>query len=460
MKPLYSNFGKDEVIIVKGNEVADFKKVMADETAAKEDAPGFHARFAPSASARWMTCTASIPLVEELMKHARIVESGSSKYADLGTAMHSAGEWVLSDPTREAIPDSIGFVCPDTGITITDSMAEIVEVYVETIRDKLAEEPGSILLLERRFHLHEECSGSVDATILATRKLMIEDLKTGTGHFVDPRHNYQLGIYAAAAYKEFQDFFDFDTISAGIIQPPLNNIKHVIYVPDELKKIEEEVVAVIDQVNEGKTRFMPSEDACRWCPAKPLCPAFNRKTVSRAIEDFANVYNPGEDDTPTSDFEAKFLGADGDDIAKAMDWGDRLELVTMLELWVKSVKEQTTEMLYTDQIPEDDSLAGKFKVVTGRAGNRVYTDDRCHARLARKFKLKKSESMKSTPLGPTGMQTAIKKKVPDLKAKEIKEYVNRYVTCAPGGKTIVPFDDPREALSSTASAVTDFADAE
>ena len=418
-----------------------------------ENQPGFHARFAPSASERWMTCTASVVLIEELLKHARIVDPPSGSAAANGTAMHSGGEWVLSDPAREAIPDVIGFECPDTGIVISEDQAEIIEEYVDTIREKLAEEEGSELFLERRFHLHDECSGSVDATIIAPRKLSIEDLKTGTGYFVNPKNNYQLGIYAAAAYKELADFFDFDTISAGIVQPPLSNTQHVLYVPDELKKIEEEVITVIDRVNEGKTEFKPSAEACRWCIAKPLCPAFNRDKVSRAINDFDDVL-PVEAETPRADFMSMALLDD------ELDWGDRLELVEYLELWIKAVKEQTTEMLYTDVIPKGDTLGGKFKVVTGKAGNRVYIDETSHAKLARKYALKKSESTATKPLGPAAMEKAIKKKVPELKGKEIKAAVSKYVFQPPGGKTIVPIDDPREALSSTASAVADFADVE
>ena len=69
--------------------------------------PDAHARFAPSASGRWLNCPGSIPLSEQLLSDGKIPADTSGDAAKRGTAMHDASENHLlagTDPRNYSDP--------------------------------------------------------------------------------------------------------------------------------------------------------------------------------------------------------------------------------------------------------------------------------------------------------------------------------------------------------------------
>lgn len=411
-------------------------------------------KFSPSAAGRWMTCTASPLLIDELIREKRIpARSASGDAALRGTAMHSGAQHVLMDDTRDAKTVIPGFKCKETGITLGAEHAEIVDRYVELVREKLRNDDG-FLIIEKKVQLSEDCFGTVDAGIVSAKRLRVWDLKTGTGKIVFARDNFQIGIYGAGLLRELEDLYDFKTIELGISQPSLDHVDRVIHSRDSLREIEHQVLDTIGRIEKGDVDFAPSEDTCRWCPAAAFCPSIKRGKIDVALADFGEVVK-------SEDREIEIIAAKSYDANEDLDWGKRLEIVSLLKVWCKEVEDTAKRMMLNGQVPEGDSMNEKFKVVVGREGNRAWRSPADNVgELARRFKLGVDQIFEPpTPKSPSAMEKVIATSpaAAELKKREITAIVNELTVREAGSPTIVPAGDPRPPVDRTQAAIKDFA---
>src|SRR5690606_36526630 len=141
-----------------------------------------HATLSPSASARWLRCTASAGAYDGAER---------SEDADEGTAAHTLAARALESGAPAARwPGDKSDVCNDDGsvrrtFEVTDEMATCVQVYVNAIRDRLH---GTAQLLgEQKVDTGLESAafgkitGTGDAIVLSPTVGLIElhDLKYG-----------------------------------------------------------------------------------------------------------------------------------------------------------------------------------------------------------------------------------------------------------------------------------------
>ena len=107
---------------------------MSNEINHKERA---HASYGPSSSSRWMSCTGSVPLTEDLRKKGKIVEGSSSLAADTGTFLHEVAEEKLRNPkmsVKKLVGKRVYTRSNGSVIEFTKEMCEDVEYATKEAR--------------------------------------------------------------------------------------------------------------------------------------------------------------------------------------------------------------------------------------------------------------------------------------------------------------------------------------
>jgi len=226
--------------------------------------PEAHARLSPSSHARWSTCHYSLVIEPTLP------DQGSS-YAARGTMLHTEAEKHLRKGTN---PDPLG-----------GEDAEIVQTYLDHVRT-LAE--GGELLIEQRLTFNEDLWGTADAVIFQPGKLIVADLKSGSGVKVDAEGNGQGLTYATLARHEWGPIYGpFDEIEIHMVQPALDHISTWTVTAAYLDTFEENLLATVARIRAGDERAVPSEKACRFCRAKAVCRARAAFNLEAIKADFA-----------------------------------------------------------------------------------------------------------------------------------------------------------------------------
>ena len=250
--------------------------------------PTVHARLSPSASHIWLTCSGAIPLIERL----NLKDSGSSIYADRGTAMHTVMELCLTEGKRPK--DFVGLKLepsPGVFITIDIEMAQIVDHAVKYVRSIESEGDVYVLFCEEKVEVSHEHGifGTVDVIVVHDGMLEIVDLKTGRTE-VEAVKNTQLMLYAIGAYKEFGAPLGIDQFRVTIVQPLVySEPQSYDFDLKELLAFEAEVEVAILRTQTHKDTFVPSEKACRWCRARHVCPAQVQMVNELAAVEFKSI---------------------------------------------------------------------------------------------------------------------------------------------------------------------------
>lgn len=239
-----------------------------------------HSIFSPSASHRWINCTASLTYSD--------IPQTSTPAADLGTALHTCSYEILSGlyTPRNAVGKKIN------GIEIDKSrVVDTIIPYIEFVKE-LTGNNGMVLAETRSVLVEGFCFGTADALIIKhnpddTVTLIVIDLKTGQRR-VPSINNTQLLIYAAGLYWELSLLYKIKEVRAGICQPPLNNYDVVTITFDQIVQITKEVEAVIDKVLVGDIEYSPGKGICDYCPGASanVCPALKKIANNAAKRDF------------------------------------------------------------------------------------------------------------------------------------------------------------------------------
>lgn len=383
---------------------------------------GEHARFSPSGAHRWMRCPGSL-LAEEPMPN------NSSAFADEGTAAHEfAGLFLSEEYSKEAAQALINVLGVEVNGTVwplTKDRFDPIWDYVRLVREYAT---GGNLYVENRVDFSNyldqpDAFGTSDSIIVHEDegRLTVIDLKFGMGERVDAdwldkgmktNGNEQLMLYALGALYEYGWMADFKTVVMVISQPRLNHVSEYACSIDELLEFGERAkVAASIALNDDAPR-VSGEKQCRWCKVKGTCQTLRAdvfKAVSLELSDMPD--------------------ADADDLGSAMD------MVDLVEDWAKGVREEAARRL-----SQGKAVTG-FKLVTGRKGNRAWSNKDQAEAVLKRYRLRQDEMYDYSLISPTTAENLLAEKFPKRWDK-VKNLISR----ADGKPSVAPVTDKRPAL--------------
>jgi len=241
-----------------------------------------HSPFGGSVAARVLACPASANLVQKVPAYLR----KPSPYADRGTALHAAITLLLAEDTHALVESLVGKVFGDYAITSDDVANALAPAYayVETLLDA----PGAEYYLEQRivFPTIPDTWGTVDLLVRIGRTIHVIHFKFGVGVRVcaltpdgdEDVINAQLLFYAAAARHSLREFFaGVENIVLTILQPvsidvDAEMVSSVTVTHAELDEFIAIYRTACEEALAPAPRLQPGTH-CRFCPARPICPA-------------------------------------------------------------------------------------------------------------------------------------------------------------------------------------------
>lgn len=377
-----------------------------------------HSQLGASSSHRWFECQASIPLSVG-------IESEESEYAKEGTAAHELADKCLTE-------DKNAFMYLGqqiNGFTVTEDMADAVQVYLDTVRKMI--KPHSEVLIEERFQLDwidEELYGTNDCAIINPfLDLTIIDYKHGRGIPVEAVGNEQLLYYALGAARGV----DVDTINLVIVQPRCEHrdgpVRTWTITMKELEEFETRLKTKVNFVKEARNaknddvyKFAKSGSHCKFCPAAGFCKKLREDAMNTAIAEFDDKGTVVLPDPNTLDIDtlSKVLNGKG-----------------LIEDWLKSVEQ------YALNCAERGTTIPGYKLVQKRA-NRQWIN----------------ESDVLSEFEPIFGEAIYTKKIksPAQLEKLIGSDVEKFTTKPDNGNTLAPLSDKRPAVKP--SITEDFTD--
>ena len=371
-----------------------------------------HALLSPSASHRWLHCTAA-PRLEEGIK-----DEGSD-YAAEGTLAHAYCAMKLKNflglPT-DGEKEEIAALQEKYG---TGEMAEYTDTYativLEKYNDARAATPDAQLLVETRLDFSDyvpEAFGTADAIIIADGTMEVIDFKYGKGVKVSAVENPQMMIYALGAYARFAFEYRIDNLRATIVQPRIDNLSEYEITVEELTAWAANVLApAAEKAYKGEGPQTPGA-WCQFCKVKNQCRALASKCKEVVAMD-PKLITPEE-------------------LAK-----DVLPMVPIVKTWISGVEDfALAQALSGIQLPG-------WKIVEGRSVRKI-TDTDSVAAVLTKNGYKQNDIFK-----PVEMRT-----ITDLEKlvgkKQFAAMCGEWINKPQGKPTLAPEGDKRKAIDPIA----------
>ena len=378
-----------------------------------------HALLSPSGCSTWFTCPASVILQKDILD----IES---EYASQGTLAHTiAAEYLINGKAS-----TVGDLTEEDCIHILDYTDKIKELS-----------QGGTLLVEQRVplsHITEEpgAEGTADAIIIPNdgKTLEVSDLKFGMGVKVYAKRNKQLMLYALGAIEKFFVLGDFENVILRIHQPRLNHFDEWEVSRQELDDFGDETkfrAQFIWRILSGETAvnmeqdLVPTEEGCRWCKAKAICPALTKKNMALVASDFDDLTV-----NPTAKLTRAVKKIDtltNEQLAWVMD------NVGLIEDWIKAVRGRVESELFSGrQVPG-------YKVVQGKKGNRQWRDETEVVNFIKEQGIPFATIYKSSMKSPAELEKVFKK-------DPAWEVLKNMVVQNEGKPSVAPESDKRPSL--------------
>jgi hypothetical protein len=380
-----------------------------------------HAKLSASGSKKWIACTPSARLEEQFPDE-------ESTYAAEGTYMHALFEQAilhyLGKPVQPIHPkDHEKFHTEE----LQEAVDAAVKFAIERIEYARSVCKDPIILAEQRLDFSRwvpEGFGTADLIIVTDTYVEVGDLKGGKGLLVDVKGNSQFRLYMLGALHTYGHLYDVKTVIGTVLQPRLNNWgSEEMAVEELLAWAEEVVVPAAEAAWAGTGAFTPGEHCSDgFCRARFTCAARGKASLALAQADFALT-------EPELLSEEQILAVltKGTEVAK----------------WISDVQGFALKAATAH-----GRVFPNFKLVEGRS-NRKYADQDAVASKLVAAGIPEAVIYERSLLGITEMEKAIGK-------KKFTELLDGLIVKPAGSPALVPVDDKREAINSTASAISDF----
>jgi hypothetical protein len=380
-----------------------------------------HSRLGGSVAYRFRRCAGSV-------RAAIGLPDRTSEHAAAGTVAHDLAERELRGehpPGKRCVTDYLGerFTVDGHTVQVDQEMIDGIGLYVQAIREILAEHPDAELHVELKLDLraiHPDMFGTSDTVIWipSLAMLIVLDFKYGY-KYVDAEDNSQLLFYALGALLNLK--LPVRTVRLGIVQPRNFGRKGPVRTQDV------EPLQILDYAGELRAAAKATEDPdaprtpglhCDYCRAAPLCPEL-RERVQALIKrrhfpmgGQAIKYDPEQ-------------------------FAETLRELPMVENWLKRMREFAFEKALHNQLPG-------FKLVEKRP-QRNWRDDETAELMLPGLGVDVS-SMFDLPKLRSPAQ--IEKLVP----KDKREQFNKLVIKQSSGLTLAPESDEAPAVRRDAAS--------
>lgn len=398
-----------------------------------------HAHFAPSASKRWLYCTAS-PAEE-----AKAPDLGSV-YASRGTDLHDLAYLKLTKPKASSIKRKTAqFADDQIGL-------QSVDAYVSLVQERIAERPGTIARYEIRTLWLPRCGGTSDCVLIKPRDdgrhdLEIIDFKAGLGVRVAARENTQLMIYAFGVMAHYEAAFDWADVTLTIAQTGMEDgVDSWTMRPVDVEKWQAKIRATVEKIEAGETSYRPhdSKEICGWCNAKNVCPARTAGAVQAAKDDFAHLLQATSDE-----------GVPSPVAAEELTWEEKLRIAPVLASIAKEWMAGAKRLLLSGEI----QVEGKAVVAGSRSRDWTPEGKKKAKRLLEKWGFEETD-LYSEPnfLSPSQADTLVNQD--KATAKERKAELEKCFSWKDGAPTIVDADKvgKKTVINAADLARQDFAE--
>lgn len=382
----------------------------------------------PSAASRWFYCKASPGF---LARNAHRLPKEEAPWADEGSLAHEHAAAAL----LMGYDEDAGF--PNA------QMAECVRGYQEFVAAQISS--GDRLVVESKVPLFYNPSrnGIVDAAILGSRRLVINDLKYGQGVSVEAERNMQLAIYAWGFILEQRvvgiHLPDSAEVTLNIYQPRARDgrvVRSWTITVAELEAFLRPVGAAAKAIlaDPHNQPFHSDDKVCQFCDAKALCPTYAAKQLEAIPSDV------GEDVSVS-----QALG-----VVPATEL--TVEQLATLVATAPRIRQllDAAEKMALGILKDGQSFPG-HKLVRGKTNRKWADETDAHLFLSKWFK--DDQLLTKTLLSPSQAESLLKSR------KLLKVHAtrfNRLVTRPEGAVTMVPDNDPRPAITAAADALAEF----
>lgn len=381
-----------------------------------------HALLSASGSSRWLACPPSARLEEPF-------ENTSSDYAKEGTLAHEIADAELRVLSGEYSKHKRTYAIKklEKSEFYSKEMPNQVGKYVDFVHEQFSEmaflsKMNPAIFVEARVDFSDivpEGFGTGDCVIATEGILRVIDLKYGKGIKVDAPNNSQLMLYAYGALKLVEFMYEIDEVEMIIVQPRLNHISTwKISIDDLLHWAYGEAKEKAKLAWEGKGE-KKAGDHCKWCKAKPICPAIQDYVNEIAKHDFS---------------EPELLGIE--------DVIEMYERIPILQDYAKSISDYlNSKALKGEEVPG-------YKLVEGRSNRRWVDEDAAIQFLKDEFGFNHNEIVNTKLKGIGDISNLMS--LDDFENK-MKTFIHK-----PEGKpTLVPESDKRQEYGIS-SAQKDF----
>lgn len=433
-----------------------------------------HAILSPSASKRWGStkgCPASaarsVGIVSKsnaasrkgTAKHmvsALCLEKNLAPASFLGRLVVFVSEVDAPEKERECFAEDVDLstVILHAEFPVDDEFVSHCEIYVNYVREHVTL-CGGELFVEQRLsieHITKEpgAKGTTDALVITPKVLTVIDAKFGvgrvnafdvlskpivdatTGEILAPaviEPNSQLAMYGDAALVEHAMFYDFEFVALVIVQPALKHVSEFTLSVADLKAYIEKLRTAADVTRSPKATYNPSADNCFFCPARMSCEARESYVLDAVLGGFEDI----------STAKPKEI--------QPVELGDLFDKLGLIRGWCDDVEERMALALDNGQVVKrSDGL--RYKLVSGKQGNRAWSDVEKATDMLREMRLKDSQMFSMSLISPTQaekLSKAAKDEKPVLgpiRWNKLKALITR----AAGKPEVALETDPRDEL--------------
>jgi len=232
-----------------------------------------------------------------LRQYKYALQNTSSPQAEEGTAAHQMAEFAFK--AGLSAYDCVGLEFNNH--SVTDAMANDVQLYISDIRRIVAENPGAVLRVEPKVTMssvHTDVFGYVDASIHipSQRKLYTGDLKYGYG--LVESSTMQLKHYSVSTLDTFNLWDSIDVIEGAIYQPRGEHIdgeiRRVTYTIAEARQFQQRFREIYALAMTKDAPLVPGEH-CHYCRASANCRPRLLRTLDMLYPDAPlEILDPGE----------------------------------------------------------------------------------------------------------------------------------------------------------------------